>query len=423
MTERRQNKRVALATTRKSTLENDRPTPLEQVCMLKDQLAKLQARDTEALQQVEDGQRLRNELATQIASVQAELDAVVNAPVRDGSDPTLWLPDELILAILGFVVFLKNSYCVCTRWRRLCQEPAIVRLIRSVRWFDYERETRTPSIIATHGSVAIPIALNPGAAQVYVGSIADGNIWVASTDNGQWVRTINAHEGAVTALLVDADGIVYAGSLDGSVSVWREDGSHLRTLTGHTDTVGALEMGPNGQLFTGSRDSTVRAWSCVTGDHMYTLDGDVESVLCVACSGDRLYTGSLNNVIRMWSLTNRTIVHSLEGHTGAVCTIAVRNKIVVSGSFDCTVRVWAASTGALLRTLYSHTSSVYCVAINMDGTIFSGSQDHTIRVWGPNSSIGDKKIDVAQGTVWSFALAQDGTLFSTLGYSGEVGVW
>ena len=58
-----------------------------------------------------------------MASAKDELDALVNAPVSGDTDPTLWLPDELMEMIFLMAPFeeLWGGVCerVCQRWTQI----------------------------------------------------------------------------------------------------------------------------------------------------------------------------------------------------------------------------------------------------------------------------------------------------------------
>jgi hypothetical protein len=75
--------------------------------------------------------RERSALRSDARTTNARLDAAVNAAVSGGRDPTSWLPDELMLAILLMLPFdvLWGGVCerVCMRWRRLMESVPVAR--------------------------------------------------------------------------------------------------------------------------------------------------------------------------------------------------------------------------------------------------------------------------------------------------------
>ena len=72
----------------------------EQVDGVKACLAQLCARDDEMTAAIERAISEREAVRAEMASVKDQLDALVDAPVSGGRDPTLWLPDELVEMIV-----------------------------------------------------------------------------------------------------------------------------------------------------------------------------------------------------------------------------------------------------------------------------------------------------------------------------------
>ena len=69
-------------------------------------------------------------MRAEMVEVKDELDALVNAPVSGGRDPTLWLPDELMEMIflkVPFEALWGGLERVCGRWRRIVRESTLVK--------------------------------------------------------------------------------------------------------------------------------------------------------------------------------------------------------------------------------------------------------------------------------------------------------
>ena len=196
---------------------------VQQVDGMKTRLAQLCARDDELTAVIERAMAEREAVRAEMASAKDELDALINAPVSGGRDPTLSLPDELMEMIFLMVPFeaLWEGVCkrVCQRWRRIVRESALVkRRKQEERWVAYAAGVIQP-------------------------------------------RVLEGHTNIVRALAVGLDGKMYSGSYDKTIRVWSHvDGAHLRTLEGHTDNVRALTVGLDGNLYSGSWDRTIRVW-------------------------------------------------------------------------------------------------------------------------------------------------------------------
>ena len=109
--------------------------------------------DAEASEMIQRGQRLKTEVEAEIEEAEAELAAVVAAPVGSGVDPTSWIPDELMIMILLHVVFLDSCGSVCRRWKRLYSDRVLRESVWASRWEAYAREGRQPVTLEGHQHV------------------------------------------------------------------------------------------------------------------------------------------------------------------------------------------------------------------------------------------------------------------------------
>ena len=118
------------------------------------------------------------------------------------------------------------------------------------------------------------IALSPNGAMLYSGSWDNTiEVWrVDGSGGGSCVGTLEGHTDVVHALALSTDGaMLYSGSSgsldlwDNTIKLWRMDGlgggSCVGTLKGHTYTVSALTLSPDGaMLYSGARGPTIKAW-------------------------------------------------------------------------------------------------------------------------------------------------------------------
>jgi hypothetical protein len=354
----------------------------------------------------------------EVALVERELSALVNAPLSGERDPFEWLPDELIVMIMLMLPFevLWSGACerVCLRWSRLMESAPVTRRKREGRWAAYEAGLIKPRDLEGHneGVCALAVGLD---GKVYSGS-NDMTIRVWSGTDGTHIQTLVGHTGWVSALAMGLDGKVYSGSSDKTIRVWSgTDGTHLQTLAGHTRCVSAVAVGLDGKVYSGSYDHTIRVWRGTDGRHLQTLVGHTGWVwaLAVGLNG-KVYSGSADKTIRVWSGDNGSHLQTLVGHTNSVCALAVGlNGKVYSGSSDTTIRVWSGEDGTHLQTLVGHTRSVCALAVGPDGKVYSGSYDGTIRVWSGDAwALLHKIFDDASCCARSVAIGRDGSLFS-----------
>ncbi|XP_061374492.1 protein JINGUBANG-like [Gastrolobium bilobum] len=188
-------------------------------------------------------------------------------------------------------------------------------------------------------------------------------VWRAS--NFKCLESVTAHDDAVNALVVGLDGLVFTGSADGTVKIWRREvqgkgTKHFfsQTLLKQECAVTALAINEEGTvLYGGSSDGLVNYWVRETSlEHGGTLRGHKLAVLCLATAGSLLFSGSADMAICVWkrSLSNEhSCISILTGHTGPVKCLAAekdpdamcneRRWILYSGSLDKSVKVWRVS--------------------------------------------------------------------------------
>lgn len=188
-------------------------------------------------------------------------------------------------------------------------------------------------------------------------------VWRAS--NFKCLESVTAHDDAVNALVVGSDGLVFTGSADGTVKIWRREmqgkgTKHFfsQTLLKQECAVTALAINTEGTvLYAGSSDGLVNFWVRETNlEHGGTLRGHKLAVLCLVAAGNLVFSGSADMAICVWkrSFTNEhACVTVLTGHTGPVKCLAAekdletmlneRRWILYSGSLDKSVKVWRVS--------------------------------------------------------------------------------
>ena len=193
----------------------------------------------------------------------------------------------------------------------------------------------------------------------------DKTFKVWRTSNFKCLESVTAHDDAVNALVVGLDGMVFTGSADGTVKIWRREvqgkgTKHLfsQTLLKQECAVTALAINEEGNvLYAGSSDGLVNYWVRETNlEHKGVLRGHKLAVLCLATAGSLVFSGSADMAICVWKRTlseEHTCVKILSGHTGPVKCLAAekdpeamcneRRWILYSGSLDKSVKVWKVS--------------------------------------------------------------------------------
>lgn len=215
--------------------------------------------------------------------------------------------------------------------------------------------------------------------------------------NAVWLR----HFDAVSCLAVDAErGLLYSGSWDRTVKVWRlRDFKCLASVGAHDDAVNAVAAAFGGLVVSGSADGTVKVWEGEEGTGaVRTLWRGESAVTALAVAGKDgvVYCGASDGVVRFWVGGRRMEDGGvLRWHDMAVLCLAAKGGLVVSGSADRTVRVWRREgMGARhqrVAVLTGHEGPVKCLAVEEDEEgggegggmwlVYSGSLDGSVRVW------------------------------------------
>ncbi|CAN6447186.1 unnamed protein product [Victoria cruziana] len=217
-----------------------------------------------------------------------------------------------------------------------------------------------------------------------------------------WIK----HHDAVSCLSISEDqGILYSGSWDRTVKVWRvSDSKCLESIRAHEDAVNSVVAAPDGLVFTGSADGTVKVWrreaQGKTSKHalLQTLLAQECAVTALVASPSDavLYCGSSDGMINFWD-REKQLSHGgvLKAHKLAVLCLAAAGCLVFSGSADKSICVWRRDGGvhSCLSVLHGHEGPVKCIAAEADQEnrgssdgdqrwiLYTGSLDKSVKVW------------------------------------------
>ncbi|KAL5562541.1 hypothetical protein UlMin_032288 [Ulmus minor] len=212
------------------------------------------------------------------------------------------------------------------------------------------------------------------------------------------------HYDAVSCMSLDEEqGILYSGSWDKTLKVWRIATSKcLESITAHDDAVNSVVSGFDSLVFTGSADGTVKVWRReLYGEGtkhfmLQTLLKQENAVTALAVNSESaiVYCGSSDGLVNFWERAKH-LSHGgvLKGHKLAVLCLATAGNLVFSGSADKNICVWrreASGAHSCLSVLTGHTGPVKCLAVEVDQSnkeedqrwiVYSGSLDKSVKVW------------------------------------------
>ncbi|KAE9588437.1 putative [Myosin heavy-chain] kinase transcription factor WD40-like family [Lupinus albus] len=225
------------------------------------------------------------------------------------------------------------------------------------------RKHRTALWIKHYDAVSC-LSLSNDKAYLYSASW-DKTIKVWRVSDSKCLESIPAHNDAVNSVVCGLEGLVFSGSADGTVKVWKREQrgkgtkhEAVQTLLKQECAVTALAVNPCGSIvYCGSSDGFVNFWEQEKQfAHGGVLKGHKLAVLCLDAAGTLVFSGSADKTICVWKRDGmiHTCVSMLTGHDGPVKCLAVEEDreaaargdprwVVYSGSLDKSVKVWSVS--------------------------------------------------------------------------------
>ncbi|XP_022971707.1 protein JINGUBANG-like [Cucurbita maxima] len=214
-----------------------------------------------------------------------------------------------------------------------------------------------------------------------------------------WIK----HFDAISSLSLSEDqNFLYSASWDKTFKVWRvSDSKCLESIQAHDDAVNTLVSSIDGLVFTGSADGSVKVWRReLQGKgtkHFFsqTLVKQECAITALAVNDEAtfIYCGSSDGVVNFWE-REKSLSHggTLRGHKLAVLCLATAGRLLLSGSADMGICVWqrTAAEHACLSVLTAHTGPVKCLAVEKDSEagegerrwiVYSGSLDKSVKIW------------------------------------------
>ncbi|OWM66313.1 protein JINGUBANG [Punica granatum] len=217
--------------------------------------------------------------------------------------------------------------------------------------------------------------------------------------NAVWIK----HFDAISCLSLSEDKkLLYSASWDKTFKVWRiSDFKCLESIAAHDDAVNSVVAGFDGLVFTGSADGTVKVWRReLQGKgtkHFFsqTLLKQECAVTALAVNEDGtvVYCGSSDGLVNFWD-REKHLSHGgvLRGHKLAVLCLITAGNLVLSGSADMGICVWRKEgpDHICLSVLTGHNGPVKCLAAEKDQEsfgseqrwiVYSGSLDKSVKMW------------------------------------------
>jgi hypothetical protein len=211
-------------------------------------------------------------------------------------------------------------------------------------------------------------------------------------------------------------------------------GGQKQVLLYHTETLDLLGVLPfpegvpqvlkfsrNGSLLLagggrGAKSGRVVVWSVSTGERIFEVGEEFDSVLTADISADqtKIALGGPSKVVRIYSTKDGSLLHEIKKHTDWIYALEFSPDGVLLASADRNggLFVWEAHTGREFFSLRGHTAAITDLSWRSDSNVLaSASEDGTIRLWEMENGNPIKNWG-AGGPVESIKYAHDGRLVS-----------
>jgi WD40 repeat protein len=201
----------------------------------------------------------------------------------------------------------------------------------------------------------------------------------------------------------------------------------MHTLTGHTLPINDLVFAPDGAaLISASDDITARTWDMVTGEGIWTLNGQLIQVRSVDISpdGEKILTTGFNSYAFQWDVRSKTRadeVQQLAAFNDG--EYAPDGETFALSIGDGTVRIYDAETNEELQVLQASALRIPRISYSPDGTQIAagtGFPDNQVLVWDAASGELLYDFDFFDDTILSLDYRADGLQLAAAAANGEI---
>ncbi len=214
----------------------------------------------------------------------------------------------------------------------------------------------------------------------------------------------------------------------GKVVVWSvKTGERLFTVGDETDSVLAADISADQtQIALGGPSKVVRVYSTADGKLLHEIRKHTDWIYSIEYSPDGvlLATGDRSGGLFVWEGYTGREFFSLRGHTAAVTALSWRadSNVLASASEDTTIRLWEMQNGGQVKSWGAHGGGVESIQFARDGRLVSCGRDNVTRVWDANGAQ-QRVFEASPDVALRVAFTHDAGRVIGGDWTGQVRVW
>lgn len=184
---------------------------------------------------------------------------------------------------------------------------------------------------------------------------------------------------------------VAAGNMDGTITIWNQQGQALQTINAHQGKVNSVMFSQNGQtLISGGEDGSIRFWSWKKPEPQ-VIGGENDPPYAISPDWNLfVIAGKERDTIQFWNRDAQQLKTINTNHNIHALKFSPDGKILVSGDNNGIIKIWdregqelktlkTLQNEVVERILFSPDSQLF---MSMSGIYRQGPDpDPTIRVW------------------------------------------